>query len=227
VATAYSPRVTATLRFYFDYESPNAYLAWTQLPQLAAKHGAIVEPVPVLYSALLDAHGQKGPGEIPAKAVWMMKNVTRKALVLGVPLVLPAYLPFNPLWALRVTLAIDEARRTAAIDALFAAVWGRGLHVGEPEVVQRALDEAGLPGARLVEEAQSPAIKLRLREQTADAAKRGVFGVPMIEIDRELFWGYDDLPFVDRFLAGTDPLPRREGEWQLPAAGSVRKQFRS
>ncbi len=29
-----------TIRFYFDYESPNAYLAWTQLPSLADKYGS-------------------------------------------------------------------------------------------------------------------------------------------------------------------------------------------
>lgn len=30
------------IRFYFDYESPNAYLAWTQLPALAARHQATI-----------------------------------------------------------------------------------------------------------------------------------------------------------------------------------------
>ena len=28
------------IRFYFDYVSSNAYLAWTQLPTLAEKYGA-------------------------------------------------------------------------------------------------------------------------------------------------------------------------------------------
>ena len=45
------------IHFYFDYESPNAYLAWTQLPVLAARHGFAVEPIPILYAALLDANG--------------------------------------------------------------------------------------------------------------------------------------------------------------------------
>ena len=67
--------MNATVRFYFDYESPNAYLAWTQLPQLAEKYGAVIEAVPILYAALLEAHGQLGPGEIPVKGRWMTKNV--------------------------------------------------------------------------------------------------------------------------------------------------------
>ena len=43
-----SPRI----RFLFDYISSNAYLAWTQLPKLAARYGAVVEPVPVLFAGL-------------------------------------------------------------------------------------------------------------------------------------------------------------------------------
>ncbi len=62
------------IRFYFDYESPNAYLAWTQLPKLAQRYGFSVDPVPILYAALLDAHGQLGPGECPAKGRWMSKT---------------------------------------------------------------------------------------------------------------------------------------------------------
>jgi 2-hydroxychromene-2-carboxylate isomerase len=35
-----------SIRFYFDYESPNAYLAWTQLPKLASRYGFTVEDEP-------------------------------------------------------------------------------------------------------------------------------------------------------------------------------------
>src|SRR5438874_1373812 len=60
----------ATVRFYFDYISSNAYLGWTQLPKLSDKYGFTIEPVPVLFAGLLEAHGQLGPAEIPAKAGW-------------------------------------------------------------------------------------------------------------------------------------------------------------
>ena len=48
-----SPR---TIRIYLDYISPNAYLAWNQLPKLAEKYGFQIEAVPVLYAALLDGN---------------------------------------------------------------------------------------------------------------------------------------------------------------------------
>ncbi|HUO40595.1 MAG TPA: DsbA family protein, partial [Mycobacterium sp.] len=142
---------STTIRFYFDYISPNAYLAWIQLPKLAGKYGCTIDPVPVLFAGLLGAHGQLGPAEIPAKALWMAKNNYRKAVQLGVPLNPPAFHPFNPLLALRVSsLPLETAKRAALITALFEAVWVRGLHVSETAIVERIGDEISLSGSALV-----------------------------------------------------------------------------
>ena len=219
----------ATVRFYFDYISSNAYLAWTQLPKLCKRYGFTIDPVPVLFAGLLEAHGQLGPAEIPAKALWTAKNNVRKAALLDVPLNPPAFHPFNPLLALRVSsLPVDAAARRALIAALFDAVWVRGLHVSDPAVVERVAGELSLDGAALVAQAQLPDSKARLRRQTDDAIARGVFGVPSMEVGDELFWGYDDFPYLELCLAGKDPL---DGErWQkwfgAPRPSAVRRRFR-
>jgi 2-hydroxychromene-2-carboxylate isomerase len=222
-----APRV---IRFYFDYESPNAYLAWTELPNLAHRHGCTIEPVPVLYAGLLEAHGQLGPGEVPAKGRWMIKNLVRKAAMLKVPMNPPAFMPFNPLLALRVSLIPDErSERWALIEALFKAVWVRGLHVSEPAVVERVATEIGLAGADLVAKAGLPEVKARLRRETDDAVALGVFGVPSMEVGGELFWGYDDFPYLELFLEGKDPV--EDAQWQKWARplrpSAVRRRFRS
>ncbi len=85
------------IRFYFDYISPNAYLAWTQLPALAERNGCRIEPMPVLFAGLLEAHRQLGPAEVAPKMRWMWKNIARKAAMIGVQLNAPAFHPFNPL----------------------------------------------------------------------------------------------------------------------------------
>src|SRR5512140_3653821 len=99
----------SAIRFCFDYVSPYAYLAWTQIHALAARHGREVTPVPVLFAALLDAAGTKGPAEIPAKRGYVFKDVLRSAHRLRVPLVPPPAHPFNPLLALRVSSLDLEA----------------------------------------------------------------------------------------------------------------------
>src|SRR5262249_3260518 len=216
--------------FYFDYESPNAYLAWTQLPKLAQRYGFTIDPVPILYAALLDAHGQLGPGESPAKGRWMSKNLARKAILLGVPLNPPAFLPFNPLLALRTTLLLSKTpEQDALIDALFQAVWVRGLHVSEASVVEGVANEIDLPGAALVARAQMPELKNQLRLHTDEAISRGVFGVPSMEVGDELFWGYDDFPYLELFLAGKDPIDATEfAKRSAPVRpSSVRRRFRA
>lgn len=212
-----------TVRFTFDYISPNAYLAWTQLPALAARHGATIEPVPVLFAGLLGAHGQLGPAEMPAKIRWMSKNNLRKAARLGVALNPPPFHPFNPLTALRVSsLELEPASRDALVGALFDAVWVRQLHVAEADVVAHVADGIGLDGRALVAQAADEACKARLRQQTDDAIARGVFGVPSMEVGDELFWGYDDFPQLERHLAGEDAIdPATWAAWDRPGRPSA------
>ena len=213
------------IRFYFDYISPNAYLAWTQLPALAERNGCVVEPVPVLFAGLLEANRQLGPAEVPAKMRWMWKNTLRKAAAIGVSLNLPAFHPFNPLLALRVSsLAMEVKQRLDLIDALFGAVWVRGLHTAQPSVVEEVVSETGLDGPALITLAQLPACKTELRKQTDQAIANGVFGVPTMAVGDELFWGYADIPFLQRFLDGTDPIDRAHWEQSvLPRSSAVRR----
>jgi 2-hydroxychromene-2-carboxylate isomerase len=217
------------VRFYFDYISTNAYLAWHEIRELCARYATELEPVPVLFAGLLEAYGTLGPAEVPVKAFWMWKNNLRKAALLGLPLNPPAYHPFNPLLALRVSsLPIGAAERAALIDGLFDAVWVDRLHVSEPEVVERVADEAGLDGRRLVAEAQTAEAKARLRAQTDTAIALGVFGVPSMVVGDEIFWGYDDLPYFELRLAGKDPLDRnRVGNAEsAPRPSAMRRRFR-
>lgn len=198
----------APIEICFDYLSPYAYVAWHALKPLAARHGRVVVPVPVLFAGLLGHHGTRGPAEVPAKAVYVIKDAFRKAHRLGLPpLSPPPGHPFNPLTALRVSsLDLPPGDREHLIDALFAAVWAGGGGLDAPEAVARAASSAGLDGPLLLQRAADPEIKARLRAATDAAIARGAFGVPTLFVDGEMFWGVDSLPSVDDRLAGRDPF---------------------
>jgi 2-hydroxychromene-2-carboxylate isomerase len=189
------------LDFHFDFISPYAYLAWTQIGALAERHGRSVRPIPTLFAGLLNASGARGPAEIPAKRAYLFKDTKRIAATFGVPFAPPPTHPFNPLLALRV--ATVEPR---AIDGLYAATWGDGGGVESIESVARALAGAGLDAAALIAAASEPAAKQQLRDATDAAIAAGVFGVPTTIADGELFWGCDSLPHLERFLDGNDPI---------------------
>lgn len=218
----------APVAFYFDFVSPYAFIAWTQIHAIAERNGRGVEPIPVLFAGLLDAHGTKGPAEIPAKRAYTFRDAYRKAHRLGLPaLKPPPSHPFNPLLGLRVAatpLAMDVKRRL--IDALYDATWVRGTGIETPEAVAAAATRAGLDGEALVRQAQTPEAKQRLRAATAQAVAHGVFGVPTVLVDGEIFWGTDGVELVEAFLRGEDPVPK-DLSWAERPASAIRPGSRS
>jgi len=208
-----------TLGFHFDYLSPYGYLAWHQLPGLAERHDLRVEVKPTLLAALLNHFGHKGPAEIPPKRIYMFKDSLRAATQLDLPFAPPFSHPFNPLAALRATLLdMDDQTRARLVTDLFDATWAEGRDVGSPDVVAEVCADAGVPDA--LERIREPAIKQRLRAASQQAVELGVFGVPTMIVEGELFWGTDSFAHLERFLDGDDPV-RPEDVERLHAVPST------
>jgi 2-hydroxychromene-2-carboxylate isomerase len=219
--------MAATIEFWFDFISPFGYLAWQRIHPIADAHGRSVVYRPTLFAALLNHWGQLGPAEIPPKRVFIFKQVLRRAHALGVPLVPPPRHPFNPLLGLRVaSLDLPPDRQRVLIDALYRATWAGGPGIDDPSAVEAVLREAGFADAgSMIAEASSPAIKQRLLDRGQQAIELGVFGVPTMIADGELFWGDDSFDHLDAFLRGEDPIDHELlGRWaSLPVGASRRK----
>lgn len=193
--------------FYFDYISHNAYLAWHQLPAMVARHGYQLRAVPVLFAGFLKTYGQLGPAEIAPKLHWMNRDNLRKASLLGVPFNAPFKHPFNPLFALRLTAQdMSESQRHALTGRLLRGVWVDALDPEDPAAVADYLALHEGSSAEFLAGASTPAAKARLRANTEEAIARGAFGVPTMLVGDAVFWGNDDLPMLERHLAGADPL---------------------
>lgn len=211
------------MRFYFDVISPYAYIGWRKVHEIARKVGHEVEPVPILFAALLAHYGHRGPAEIAPKKLYTFKHVVRVAAELGVPIEPPPHHPFNPLLPLRIaTAALARPDARAVIDALFDAVWNGGGGTEDPEALARWLDARGLPGGELVASANRSDTKDALRRATEAAIAAGVFGVPTIAIDDELFWGQDSFAHVEAFVAGHDPARVAASRWAGITASATR-----
>ncbi len=217
-----SPRLT----FWFDPISPYAYFAWIRVRDIAQRNGASLRLQPVLFAAILDHHGQLGPAEIPAKRQHTFKDIARYAAERGIELTGPATHPFNPLTALRLCLCeVSGDQQARVIDAVFRAGWGRGIDLGNPDALRACLDAAGLDGSALLASTRDPHVKEALKAATAEAIAAGVFGVPTVRCDGELFWGNDRLHYVELCLQGRDPLPADLATTMLDRPqGSVRRR---
>jgi 2-hydroxychromene-2-carboxylate isomerase len=179
---------------YFDPVSPYVWLALRDIDRIEAAAGAPAHLVPVLFAGLLDAHGNIGPAELPAKRRYVFCDVMREAARRGLRFVGPPGHPFNPLLALRMCTALaNDGQRRALALALVAACWERGEDISGAAVLLRIADEAGMDGTALLAAAGTADVKRQLAEATAQAVADGVFGVPTfrVEGDEQLFWGAD------------------------------------
>ena len=180
-----------TADWYFDFISPYAYLQAARLDELA-KH-ANIRARPVLFAGLLNHYGQLGPAEIAPKRKFVFRQSLWTAKHQGIPMKLPPAHPFKPLPPLR--LAIAMSCDIGAINTIFDFIWREGRDIDNPDEWKRLTDALGLDDvdARL----SDPSVKQVLRENTDEAIARGVFGVPTLVVDGEIFWGHDA---ADQFL---------------------------
>jgi 2-hydroxychromene-2-carboxylate isomerase len=98
----------------------------------------------------------------------------------------PAH-PFNPIKALRLTIAMGGSLE--AVRAVFRHIWRDGHDVGSPEGFAALCEAVGF--AQGVSAVEQPSVKEALRHHTDAAIALGVFGVPTLAADGELFWGED------------------------------------
>jgi 2-hydroxychromene-2-carboxylate isomerase len=181
--------------WYFDFVSPFSYLQCEQLPTL--ERSIRIRYRPVLFAALLAAHGHKGPAEIASKRRFTYRFVVWQAAKLGIPLKFPAAHPFNPLALLRLAIAADC--EPSAVQRIFRFVWRDGRLGDLPIEWAELISELDIPDA--ASRIASSEVKDALRKNTDDAIARGVFGVPTLAIGDELFWGVDATAMAADYVA--------------------------
>ncbi|MDP3748609.1 MAG: 2-hydroxychromene-2-carboxylate isomerase [Phenylobacterium sp.] len=190
--------MSATIEFYFDFQSPYSYLAHSQLGML----GAPVRLVPISVLPLMKLVNNT-PTTItcPVKRTYAGKDLGRWAARYGVQVIPPDREKLDGDLLLRVaTAAQDETTRAAVVDTIFNAVWG-GKGDPSPTGLEKTLAARGLPAAELIAAAVQETTVKALEAATEAAAGRGVFGAPTIFVGDEMFFGNDRLDFVREALA--------------------------
>lgn len=193
-----------TIRFYFDFISPFAYLANVRLPGLARKYGARIDyhPIDIMYAKL--AAGNFGPStrSIPAKARYIRQDRLRWAARYGVPMNDP-----KQLRAPRLNSGVFHAARTgvaeAYVSAAFHQVWGLGGDPDDDMLLTAVARELKWEPAAFLAYVNSAEARREYQESQRQAHERGVFGAPTMTVGEEMYWGNDRLDFLEEHLAST------------------------
>ena len=191
--------MSKTVEFFFDFGSPTAYLAYTQLPKLAAECAAQIVWRPMLLGGVFKATGNASPVSVPAKGRWMGQDIDRWARRYGVPFVFNPHFPINALTLMRGAAGFQMHNPEAFeryLDVVYRAMWETPRKLGDAAVLADTLTAAGFDSAAFVEMVGDPQVKARLVGNTDEAVARGVFGAPTFFVGEQMFFGQDRLDFV-------------------------------
>lgn len=192
-----------TFEFWFDFGSPAAYLAFTQIPSIEAATGAKAIYRPMLLGGVFQATGNHSPATIPAKGKYIFNDFNRYAKRYGVPFNNNPHFPINTLLLMRGAAGLQQQQPDqflAYCNAVFQSIWVDTLNMNDPATVGAALHKAGFDPQQLMALANDPATKDALKTTTAEAVSRGAFGAPTFFVDGQMFWGQDRLDFVKEAL---------------------------
>ena len=196
-----------TVDFIFDFASPNAYLVHKVIPEIEARTGATFNYIPCLLGGIFKATGNQAPmiafGGIKNKpeydAIEMQRFIARHNLT---GFKMNPHFPVISLMLVRGALVAErDGYLMKYIDAMVDALWEQELKLDDPEVLHKALADAGFDADKIMTDMGDEAIKSKLLENTNSAVERGAFGIPTFFVGEEMFFGKERLGQVEELLA--------------------------
>jgi 2-hydroxychromene-2-carboxylate isomerase len=202
----------SVLDFWFEFASTYSYPAAMRIAPLAREAGVTVRFRPFLLGPVFQAQGwSTSPFNLyVAKGGNMWRDLERLCADLKLSFRRPEPFPQNSLLAARVALiglgtASDERSwgqqswgeqswGEQFCRAVFLAEFCEGRQIDDVAVLSDILARLNVEPEPVLDAARTDTNKARLRTQTEEAQRLGIFGAPsFMTADGELFWGNDRL----------------------------------
>jgi 2-hydroxychromene-2-carboxylate isomerase len=182
--------------FFFSFRSPYSYLAAPRVFALPDRYDVEVVFRGVIPMAM---RGQSVPRE---KGLHTLRDVKREALRLGMPFG-RIHDPIGE-GAMRCLLvaehAVDVGRERDFVIEASNGIWAEAIDVASEAGLRRVCERAGLEWRACVAALEDPRMRWRVEENTDALAKIGHWGVPVLVLDGELYWGQDRIDELETAL---------------------------
>lgn len=181
---------------WFEFGSNYSYLSVMRIEQEAGRRGVPVVWRPFLLGPIFKSQGWENSPFVlqQAKGAYVWRDMPRQCRKYGLDWRQPSQFPRRALLPMRVALlGEDQPWMAAYCRRIMRMNFAEDREIDNPEAVGEALMELGVPVEALLREAGSDETKRRLRERTAEAQGRGIFGAPTFFVGGEMYWGNDRL----------------------------------
>lgn len=194
------------IEFLFDFASPNAYLSYHVLQEVAERQGAALSLTPVLLGGLFKLTNNQAPmqafGDVKGKLAYDMLETQRFITAHHLNRFrFNPYFPINTISLMRGFIAAQQmGLQQRYVDANLEAMWEQERNMGDLSVVQEVWSTAGLDAEALLQAIQTQPVKDALLLNTEQAAARGAFGVPTFFLGDDMFFGKERIVQIEALI---------------------------
>jgi 2-hydroxychromene-2-carboxylate isomerase len=193
--------MTLAVPYYIDFKSPYAYLSVAPTRQLEHDFDVKLDwrPLTLHIPNYLDAVAERSAHNW-RKVKYAYMDARRLANRVGLTVLGPKKIFDSSIASIALLYAKDQPGFDQFVDRTFEGFFKRQLDVEQVEQVTRTLDEAGIDSAGFAAYLAGPGRQLHDR-QRIETEESGVFGVPSLVIEDEIFWGGDRLELARERLS--------------------------
>jgi len=201
------------LELFYDAVSPWSYLAFECLCRYRDAWQLELVMRPAFLGGVMKATGNVPPASLPARGVYLLRDLARSSRHFDIPLSFPDDFPTNTIAAMRL-LTYVAAHQPDKHEALARATWQRYWGAGKDltaDVGLKAACAAADVDVEAIAASNADDVKAALRAATEEVVARGAFGFPAIFVK--------DDDGADQLYFGSDRLALLAFELGLPWHG--------
>lgn len=195
------------VEMYWDVGSTNTYFALKLIKPILERNDAVLQLRPFNLGYVFRTFNYELMKEPKAKLRNRKRDLMRWAEKYNLPFSMPKEFPIKSSRVLRGSLVMRRhGKELAFVEMVMDRYWEQGdARIAEYEGLRPTVEALGVDFAEFEKLSASDEIGEELAASTNTGIERGVFGVPMIIVGDELFWGKDRMEFVE------DELRRQAG----------------
>ncbi|XP_070691165.1 glutathione S-transferase kappa 1 [Pempheris klunzingeri] len=182
------------VELFYDVVSPYSWLGFEVICRYRHLWNIELKLRPAFLGGIMQGSGNKPPGLVPNKFLYMAKDLDRLAEYFAVPLHTPSD-PFEAMFrkgslsAMRFVAAVQEMEKVGDKQVeqvsreLWKRIWSEDKDITEPASLSEAAMKAGLSDSEIKEVLKlstSKEVKDKLKSTTQAALDHGAFGFPLM-----------------------------------------------
>lgn len=187
------------VEFYWDVGSTNTYFAIKLIKPILERNNAELVLHPFNLGYFFKSQNYELMKESKAKLRNRKQDLMRWATKYNLPFSIPHQFPIKSSRVLRASLVMRKyGLELAFVEKILDRYWEQGdASISEYAGIRPTIIELGVDPDKFEALCESDEISEELARSTNEGIARDVFGVPMIIVNDQLFWGKDRMEFVE------------------------------